>query len=438
MGDDDSANEQRTESSDSNATPRPSTEDDGVPENVDEEKKDEGAEEGDDSSAPKVPAPIPITQDESKTASEVQREDVQEMVAQAMTLDVAYQSLETVRKVNLQVEFGKEVDVNHCVPCLRAEHSSNIVKSKFGKWMSKKAASPCLTCGSPVCKLHHSSDFGKQNITICSECAHLFSVNYLVKNIMQEEDPVQKRDRLNSMLEVYDRALLVLMYSTQFIDEVVVALQGNTSRHNKIGLASSATGMVSGGLGVAAACTIFTPVGPPLLLASILFGGGATAATAGSEAVNYRGEPNKMSSKILTLHSIVSCIARLPSFMDMEEKEEEQLANTLKKDQDQTRLHWARTAMHGLKPLTAGALSAISIVTEAREMKNTVDKIRAGNQCEKAERLARIKEEVKNIPSTNDLSNQLSVIASRQQDRAETEKQCIETPAVVETTDVAA
>lgn len=422
--------------------PLPSTEDD-VPKSSEEEKKDEeaddnvsdsgggGAEEKvDDASVPTVPHPSPITNDDSKAPSEVQREVVKEMVAQAMTLDVAYQSLEMVRKVNLQVEFGKEVDDgNTCIPCLRAEHSSNIVKSKFGKWMSKKAAAPCLTCGSPVCSLHRSSDFGKQNITICSECAHLFSVNHLVTNIMQEDDPVEKKKRLNNMLEVYDRALLVLMYSTQFIDEVVVALQGNTTRHNKIGLASSATGVVSGGLGVAAACTIFTPVGPPLLLASILFGGGATAVTAGSEAVNYRGEPNKMADRILTLHSIISCIARLPGVMEMEEeREEDNVAKAWKKDQDQSRLHWTRTAMHGLKPLTAGALSAISIVTEAREMKNTVDKIRAGNQCEKAERLARIKEEVKTIPSTDDLSNQLSLIVSRQHNKAAIKRPSLETP----------
>jgi hypothetical protein len=443
---DDSVNEKTTERSDTKADdgasmPVPST-DGNVPDSGEEEKKDEGTAQADaevvdeeSSPVPEVPDPNPITNDGPKTESEVHREVVKEMVAQAMTLDVAYQSLETVRKVNLQVEFGKEVDDSHCIPCLRAEHSSNIVKSKFGKWMSKKAALPCLTCGTPVCNLHRSSEFGKQNITICSDCAHLFSVNYLVNNVMQEEDPVEKRNLLNYMLEVYDRALLVLLYSTQFIDEVVVALQGNTSRHNKIGLASSATGVVSGGLGVAAACTIFTPVGPPLLLASILFGGGATAVTAGSEAVNYRGEPNKMADRILTLHSIVSCIARLPGVMDMEEdKKEEHLASTLKKDQDQSRLHWARAAMHGIKPLTAGALSAISIVAEAREMKNTVQKIREGNQCEKAERLAGIKEEVKTIPSTDDLSNQLSLITSRQQQHKAADKiSSLEAAATAET-----
>ena len=178
-------------------------------------------------------------------------EITKDMVSKAMTLDVAYQSLEMVRKVNLQVEFGKEAEENHCVPCLRDEHSSNVVKSKFGKWMSKKAAAPCLTCGSPVCSFHRSSDFSKQNITVCSDCSQFFSSNHLVHHVMRETEPVEKKKRLNNMLEVYDRALLVLLYSTQYIDEVAASLRGNTSRHNKIGLGSSATGVVAGSLGVA-------------------------------------------------------------------------------------------------------------------------------------------------------------------------------------------
>jgi hypothetical protein len=169
--------------------------------------------------------------------------------------------------------------------------------------------------------------------------------------------------------QVYDRALLILTYSVQFIDEVVIALEENTSRHNKVGLGSSATGMVSGGLGVAAAATIFTPVGPPLLLASILFGSGAAAVDAASEAVNYRCEPNKMADRILTLNSIIGCISRLPATIDMETTAEG--GEAMPTTEGQTALHWRRTAMNGLKPLTAGALSAVSIVTEAREMKHT-------------------------------------------------------------------
>jgi hypothetical protein len=160
-------------------------------------------------------------------------------------------------------------------------------------------------------------------------------------------------------------------------------------------------------------------VGPPLLLASILFGGGATAVNAGSEAVNYRCEPNKMADRILTLHSIISSIANLPDAMDNEEKtEEEKRAIYMTKEKTQKRLHLTRAAMNGLKPLTAGALSAISIVTEARELKNTVDRIRAGNPCDKAERLVGIRDEVDHLPKTEDLSSQLWKIVSKLDTRA--------------------
>jgi hypothetical protein len=42
-------------------------------------------------------------------------------------------------------------------------------------------------------------------------------------------------------------------------------------------------GVLSGVLGVATAATILTPVGPPLLIASFLFGGSATAVQMSTE-----------------------------------------------------------------------------------------------------------------------------------------------------------
>lgn len=359
---------------------------------------------------------------EHREPSEEQKLQNEETQAQTMSLDVAYKSLEIIRKVNLQAEFGREIEDTECVLSLRqARDAPELVpgtKSRFRQWVSDKTAlkaSPCLTCGTPVCKAFRSPEFAKQNITVCVDCAKLFSVDHLTKSIVHtNEDSTEKRKKkINHVLEVYDRALLVLTYSVQFIDEVVHALEENTSRHNKVGLGSSATGMVSGGLGVAAAATIFTPVGPPLLLASILFGGGAAAVDAASEAVNYRCEPNKMADRILTLHSIIDCISHLPATIDMERTTEE-IAAMPKANEGQTALHWRRTAMNGLKPLTAGALSAVSIFTEAREMKHTVDKIRAGNPCEKAERLKQIRENAISLPKTDILSNQLQNAVRRQ------------------------
>jgi len=197
--------------------------------------------------------PSPVGTPSEEPTSQVDNENEKEMVANAMTLDVAYQSLEMIRKVNLQVEFGREIQEDECVLRLREEErtSTSLPQSKFGKWMAKKGVNPCLTCGTPVCSQHRSNEFWKQNITICNNCSQLFSVNHLVDLVFDETDPILQKKRMNDMMEVYDRALLVLCYSTQFIDDVAMELRGNTMRHNKIGLGSSATGVVAGSLGVA-------------------------------------------------------------------------------------------------------------------------------------------------------------------------------------------
>ena len=51
--------------------------------------------------------------------------------------------------------------------------------------------------------------------------------------------------------------MLVLKFYFQFIDDVAMTLEENTSRHNKVGLGSSATGFLAGGLGVAAVSLFF-------------------------------------------------------------------------------------------------------------------------------------------------------------------------------------
>ena len=149
-----------------------------------------------------------------------------------------------------------------------------------------------------------------------------------------------------------------------------------------------------------------------MLLASILFGGGAAAVEAGSEAVNYRSEPNVMADRILTLYSIITSISKLPEMVDLEGTQDTK--TIAPESETQTALHWRRTAMNAVKPLTAGALSAVSIFTEAHEMKNTVDKIRAGNPCEKAERLRKIKAEAESLSKTDDLSKRLNQAIERQ------------------------
>ena len=125
-----------------------------------------------------------------------------------------------------------------------------------------------------------------------------------------------------------------------------------------------------------------------------------------------------MADRILTLHSVVVCISRLPATLDMQEEYTDSTPES--RDDNQSSLHWTRTVMNGCKPLTLGTLSAVSIVTEAREMKNTVHKIRAGNPCDKAKRLRVIKEEAGNNIPTDILSSQMEVIINRKSQVGET------------------
>ena len=55
-------------------------------------------------------------------------------------------------------------------------------------WVSKKVTptttAACLTCGTPVCRIHRSSDFQKHQICVCDDCAQLFSTDYILRNII--------------------------------------------------------------------------------------------------------------------------------------------------------------------------------------------------------------------------------------------------------------
>lgn len=407
-----------------------------------------------------------------------------------MTLNVAYEALESMRITNLQLEFGEAFDVHRCVQCLQDDKqkerleqeiekqsqrlssmslsssaSSDEIKPSRTSWLStsskrwsssttssstptatgsnnrrssffkktattattkakqtKKPDPPCLACGSPVCPQHSNADLRKQQlIAMCQDCSRLLSPSLtaqaLTNNNNKDLDntalpsslPSPAALTINELLEVYDRALLVLRYSSAFIPDICTALQDMEKRHNHVGLGSSATGVLSGVVGVAAAATIFTPVGPPLLLASILFGSTGAAAQAGSERVNYRSDASQMAHRILVLYALVSSLVQLPATLDDMLEGENGNVGDGKDDAahnrndniiggSQSKLHWTRAAMNGLKPLTVGAMSAISVFTESRELHNTVQRIQAGHPCEKADRLRQIQQELSGDP----------------------------------------
>ena len=151
---------------------------------------------------------------EGEKSKEEQSQQDEETRAQTMTLDVAYKSLEMIRKVNLQVEFGREVGPTECVLSLRqaraVPEAALGTKSRFRQWVSDKTVSkacPCLTCGTPVSRTFRSPEFARQNITVCVDCAKLFSVDYLMKSVVHaKEDSEARKKRINHVLEVREGA----------------------------------------------------------------------------------------------------------------------------------------------------------------------------------------------------------------------------------------
>jgi hypothetical protein len=267
--------------------------------------------------------------------------------AETMALNDAYVALENMRKANLEVEFGgkagiRDVTLFHefCTACLHEhkvqeeeylktnnnEQSSSSWRNAFlHGWRRKKKSPPCLICASPVCNRHCCRDLKREGIVICSHCAPLFTMDFVV-NTISNEDEAHRKECIHHMIDSYDRALLMLRYSCQFIDEIAAALEDNTQRGDKIGLGSSGIGIVAGITGVgavsaqaaaavhlAAAATVLSPAGPPLLIASILFGGTAAAVTTGSEAYNYCSEPNQLANKILALSELVHSLLAVTS-----------------------------------------------------------------------------------------------------------------------------
>lgn len=428
-----------------------------------------------------------------------------------MELNVAYEALEKMRQLNLEVqckEMGFDgFDLHRCTTCLlqeakrqqelrKKQQQSQFLDQNGGnkKWFQRSSSSTvsssgtaalsmsthgsigngshhngtqpvsvqkvakkgisCLVCGSPACKSHSCPTFRKEGITLCLDCRQLFKLEFVIDCLTCSVE--ERAKKLGRMVDTYDRTLLLLQYSSQFIEDVAVTLQETTARQNKVHVGSSASGIMSGALGIAAAATIFTPVGPPLLIASLLFGGSATAMQTGTEVRNYFSDSNRLADRILALHGMLRSILRLTgtlrnamlrdSVMHMEQydqlqrieypeendtfskhstelmagisfsksaastKEPDKLvasasnlgakdAVTLMDNGSSTRhgrilTRGSINAMHAARfiQFAGGALAACTFLLEAQVMTQTISSIRKGNPCEKADLLLQVQD----------------------------------------------
>lgn len=347
---------------------------------------------------------------------------------------------------------------------------------KFMDNRQQASAAPCLICASPVCSQHSSSNFRKEGIALCLSCERLFELDFIV-DCVSTPDAVERAKRIDHMIELYDRCNLLLKYSMQYSDQIAEALKQQKEQQNKIGLGSSGVGMISGVLGIAAAATILTPAGPPLLIASLFFGGGATAVQTGTEAYNYFSEPNKLADRIIALHGMILSILRVTSTLrdammrdhirtDVFEAEPTSLTSSVHETIEKNKagvlaasnvgraatlgsvagveaggaaiVSAEAAAGAGARGATAlsragtaaartvrfarfagGALSAAVLVMEANAIHTTLHEISSGSPCDKADRIQAIAKEVKNedLPSTAELDEEcqayLVALASR-------------------------
>lgn len=183
----------------------------------------------------------------------------------------------------------------------------------------KSTPRPCLTCGHPTCGNHTSPTFSTYHIPLCQPCAYLFELDFIVDVITQASNNgnmEECRHKVNDMIDCYDRAKLILTFTSQYTDDIAKALQSRKVTSNKIGASSSATGIVSGITGVVGCGALLFPpvaaVGVPLLIASLVFGGGATAAQTG-DALNqkYFSEPRALADKMVSLHGMALSLLRI-------------------------------------------------------------------------------------------------------------------------------
>ncbi|CAB9507985.1 expressed unknown protein [Seminavis robusta] len=415
----------------------------------------------------------------------------------SMELNEAYESLEKMRRLNLEVECQERgvnvaVDFDMCTVCLLHPELSRTQQQqksfpRIRQMMQnnqKVSASPCLFCAAPCCSDHANQAFRKEHITACEDCCKLFQSEYVVdcinqahgvhaEKVVQHGDVMQERP-LDHMMDLYDRVRLLLQYSSQYIESIAVALEANTKKYNNVNVGASSAGMVSGALGVAAAAAIFTPAGPPLLVASLLLGGGATTVQTGTEVVNYFSEPNKFADKIIALvgmlHSLLRVKENLREILTARLLEQEgnpeidRLKKSLVKLKEKQReaafkagTTVASTAVLGgvaiaevaaagatiesaalmssietgvlagrnanmisksgtaiargarFARFAGGALSAATLVLEARTMTTTIEQIKAGHPCEKADALRAILKELPTLPTTDQLDEECRI-----------------------------
>ena len=446
------------------------------------------------------PQPYPTTEaTDTFDETSILNTNQQQKVKKAMEINDAYEALEKMRRLNLEVHCQEcgipphEIDYEECTVCLlegalalRAQtmpgkvHQFCKLKShKVPKRMpsrvhsfvqdreEKRKPHRCLTCGAPSCRRHSSKTFRKEQICVCLECEAIFSPEYLVECLTLEGK--ERQAHIDKMMDLYDRATLLLKFSNQYIDEVIECLSNVKKRNNRINFTGSSAGIASGILGIAAAATIVTPAGVPLLIVSLMLGSAASASQAGTEVTSkYFSEPGKVADRILALHGMTLSILSITGALrdaatrdivrsDVCTENHMRMLEDLRINHVDNRTQlvmgvsaskfatqgamiglaevgsvargarqMSRSGVHILggslrfATIAGGALAGATLLLEAKNMAVTVKSIREGSPCEKANALEKIKEELPHLPPTTNLDRESAAYLAYMEQRGQT------------------
>ena len=414
-------------------------------------------------------------------------------------LNAAYQSLEKMRKLNLEVQCHElgipysdhNGDDEACTICLLETADAGNSKRRWRiPKLQKKSSSlnkgtPCLICGSPTCPKHQSTGFKKQSISLCHNCERLFDLDFASllgldnddvndnkkektntkKKASKKTEPLSAADattgpegidvqlleqKIRTLVDTYDRIMLLLAHASQFIPDLVTRLVETESRNNRIGLGTAGAGMASGVLGLAGAATILTPMGAPLLLASLALSGSSAVVTVSHHAMQnyYLQNPHEAADRIIVMHSMVSSLLNAAQTLQRvaegampdkdngkenasKESKDDSLVETFGQGLTAVRradaglglanvatassaslstaapgatnfIQSSASALNAV-PLLGTALSGLFIAMDANRLKSTLAKIKAGNPSDKAHALENMQGDLLLFPQTADL-----------------------------------
>jgi len=338
----------------------------------------------------------------------------------AMAINDAYQSLEKMRRLNLELECQErgihihdDKDYEKCTTCLFESNEEQEGYSSYLPSLTKtksKKAMPCLICGTPCCINHRSKGFWQESLVVCCDCESVFTMEF-ADDIMKDESLL--KPSVERLVDLYDRTLLLLQYSVPFIPELCTKMMEEEKRQNRTTLGTSTVGVATGLVGAAA---FVTPVGPPLLIGSLLFGTSATAVQVGSDARYFTLPAVQLANRILALYGMLESVLRIRHKLGTEAKvdgdavspDKNAKPQAAKKEETFLGKTTTRLMKTGVGRLvTSAALSGVFLIWDSRNLSNTVSAIREGSRSEKAERLQEIQEQISELPKTEQLDTEL-------------------------------